>query len=364
MTKPFRVCVFIGRMQIVTPAHLANLKAAFENGDEVAVINGSAFQPRGERNLFKHYEVEEMLRANLTEDQNARLKFIPVIDYLYNDTPWVVDVSMKVAAAFPDVDDNEIALVGHKKDGTSYYLDRFPQWGSVAVQGHFEGMSATFFRNQLFLGVAPSSFSAHDNKVSETLTEPTIEFLSRFVKTEDFRKVCAEVDYYRNYRRVHEMASRLIEKELGYYSEIKFNTADALVTCSGHILLIQRKNFPGKDLWAMPGGFLDNAERLRDASIRELREETRLRVPEPVLRGVVKDEDTYDYPYRSQRGRVITLCRHYDLGNQPFPQVKARDDAKKAVWVKIADLDPEQMFEDHYQIIMDMLGLTEMGRKH
>lgn len=351
MNKPFKVCVFIGRLQIVTPAHLANFRAAFENGEKVAFINGSAFQARGERNPLTTAEIEEMLRANLSEEENARLTVIPVIDYLYseNDTAWVVDVTMKMAQAFPDAEDDEIALVGHKKDGTSYYLDRFPQWKSVEVESHYDGMSATEFRKQLYLGVSPETFDA--------LTRPTIDFLNRFVKTEEFRKVCSEVAYYREYRAAHEEASRLIEKRLGYYAEIKHLTADALVTCAGHVLLIQRKNFPGKDLWALPGGFLEDAERLRDASIRELREETRLRVPAPVLRGVVKAEKTYDYPYRSQRGRVVTLCRHYDLGNQPFPEVRARDDAKQAVWVKISDLRPEVFFEDHFQIIQDLLGL-------
>lgn len=132
---------------------------------------------------------------------------------------------------------------------------------------------------------------------------------------------------------------------------------DAVVIQSGHILLIERRASPGKGLWALPGGFVDPGERLQDACLRELREETRLKVPAPVLRGSIKRTRVYDDPYRSARGRTITHGFYIELEpNAELPKVKGGDDAKTARWVPLGELDPQCMFEDHYFVIQDMLG--------
>jgi 8-oxo-dGTP diphosphatase len=45
-----------------------------------------------------------------------------------------------------------------------------------------------------------------------------------------------------------------------------------------NVLLIQRKNEPYKNKWALPGGFVNSKENIRHAAIRELKEETGLKV--------------------------------------------------------------------------------------
>ena len=125
-----------------------------------------------------------------------------------------------------------------------------------------------------------------------------------------------------------------------------------------HVLLVQRGGEPYAGMWALPGGFKRPDETLDEAARRELREETRLKVPAPVLKGSIRRQEVYDDPYRSARGRTITHAFYMELEpNASLPKVKGGDDARQARWVPLGELTPERLFEDHYFIIQDILGL-------
>jgi bifunctional NMN adenylyltransferase/nudix hydrolase len=91
---------------------------------------------------------------------------------------------------------------------------------------------------------------------------------------------------------------------------------------------------------------------LEDAMIRELREETGLKIPEKVIRGSIKAVHTFDAVNRSERGRTITQAFHVSLtdGEWNLPKVKGMDDAEKAKWVPFSQVKSEEMFEDHYDL--------------
>ncbi len=94
------------------------------------------------------------------------------------------------------------------------------------------------------------------------------------------------------------------------------------------ILLVKRKNEPGKGLWAIPGGLVEPGETLRDAVRREVKEETNLTVD--VLRPINADEIVV----RDEEGRikyhyvlVDFLCRVVE------GSLKPGDDAKEVRWI-------------------------------
>lgn len=111
------------------------------------------------------------------------------------------------------------------------------------------------------------------------------------------------------------------------------------------ILLIQRKNPPFKDYWALPGGFVDPDEDLLPGALRELQEETGVKLDN------LKQLGAYGDPKRDERGRVVTVAFWADLKKEV--DVFAADDAKAANWFAINEL-PDLAF-DHDRIIQDAI---------
>lgn len=109
------------------------------------------------------------------------------------------------------------------------------------------------------------------------------------------------------------------------------------------ILLVERKNNPFKNGWALPGGFLEEGESLKDGAKRELQEETGVMVAN------IKQLKAYGAVNRDPRGRTISIAFVGAINSGV--EVKAGDDAKSARWFCIDDL-PALAF-DHSEIIND-----------
>lgn len=108
------------------------------------------------------------------------------------------------------------------------------------------------------------------------------------------------------------------------------------------VLLIQRKCDPFAGAWALPGGFVNEGERLVDAARRELKEETG--VDAKVLEQLYSAGD----PGRDPRGWTVSVVftAHVDPKRT---KAKAADDAKAVRWFSI-DALPELAF-DHAALI-------------
>ncbi len=129
-----------------------------------------------------------------------------------------------------------------------------------------------------------------------------------------------------------------------YISKI-FVTVDCVVLQTDgtdfQLLLIQRKNEPYKDYWALPGGFVDENEDLEVAAARELYEETTVKATDLLQIGA------FGKPFRDPRSHVVSVA-YYTLLKEKV-QAKANDDAKEVGWFSIKEL-PLLAF-DHQEII-------------
>lgn len=128
-------------------------------------------------------------------------------------------------------------------------------------------------------------------------------------------------------------------------------TADCVVVTrekEPQVLLIQRGNPPFKGCWAFPGGFMNMDETTEQCAIRELEEETGLKVSELQQIGAYSKVD------RDPRGRTVTIA--YLVRVDKPVAVIGQDDAAQAEWWPLSAL-PQLAF-DHEDIMRDALLLV------
>ena len=123
-------------------------------------------------------------------------------------------------------------------------------------------------------------------------------------------------------------------------------TADCIVItkeAEPKVLLIQRGDQPFRGCWAFPGGFMNMDETTEQCAIRELEEETGLKLD------IMHQIGAYSKVDRDPRGRTITVA-YLAIIDKPV-QVNGQDDAAKAEWFPINNL-PHLAF-DHQEIMTD-----------
>ncbi len=338
MSKKYDTLVLIGRFQPFHNAHLEIVKRATALCNKLVIVAGSSRQPRTYKNPFTFEERSQMIRY-ATLGLSLQISVEANTDTIYNDQAWAVRVQQLVAKHTQLGE--RVGIIGHKKDDSSFYLDMFPQWGYEDVE-LIEFLSAVDVRDLYF------KWTFNSNFIKNVVPESTYEFLMEFRKSEEFAQIIREREFIETYKKQYASLP---------YPPI-FVTSDAVVIQSGHVLMIKRRAEPGRGLWALPGGFVNAStdKSVQDAMIRELREETGIKVPAPVLKGSIQDQRVFDAIERSARGRTITHAFKIVLPDGELPKVKGMDDAEKARWVPIAEVKSDECFEDHYEILQTFVG--------
>jgi bifunctional NMN adenylyltransferase/nudix hydrolase len=330
--------IFIGRFQPVTISHYEIINTSLRIFDKVIILIGSSKSPISLRNPFPLEIREEMIKK--ISENSDKLIISSIADSNYNFSQWVKDVQISVEKiVYPNQTKfDDISIIGSWKDSGSYWLKSFPQWSLETVK-LFPYWSGSQIRENYF-----NKSNEWEVNVSEQIKDFIIDWK---INSKYFDNLCKEQEFIKNYKKQWDSVP---------FPPI-FVTTDSLVICKGHILLIKRKRNPGKNLYALPGGFLNPNEFIKDCALRELKEETKINVDRIILENCLKKIKVFDNPFRDERGRTITHCHIFDL-NMKIPEVKAEDDAKKVMWVPFNEIDniQEKFYADHYQIIKNILN--------
>ncbi len=138
--------------------------------------------------------------------------------------------------------------------------------------------------------------------------------------------------------------------ENGHKANLRHVVVDAIATNNNKILLVKRaKNVFKGDKWGLPGGYLDRDETVKEAVVREVKEETNLIAKPTKLFKVI------DNPNRRNEERQ-NICFVYIVSatGTPKPQESEVSEVK---WFDPDKLPKEDNFAfDHLEIINSFLS--------
>lgn len=314
--------IFIGRFQPIHQGHIHAIGIAASQVDKLYILIGSANACRSIKNPWTYDERVDMIRSKLWSNHISNVELVPLNDHPYNNTQWIADVR----ATVDHYNMGTPTLFGHMKEGNAY-LGWFPDWKFRDIE---------------------AQYSVHATGIRQRMYETDSPEMPRTVK-DDFKYYENETARFANYP---------------FPETLNFNCGDAVIECQGHVLLIRRKFAPGAGAWALPGGFKNRDESFLDCAVRELQEETNIRVPEKVLRGSIVKTELFDSPKRSFGIPRNTLAVYFRVSPNPdgsLPRANGADDAAECKWFPLTQvLNTLELYDDHAAIISTVTGVVPM----
>ncbi len=130
------------------------------------------------------------------------------------------------------------------------------------------------------------------------------------------------------------------------FPEVPLVGIGAIIIENARVVLVKRAHPPLQAQWSIPGGVLEVGELVREAAIREAREETGLTIDPGELLGVY-DRVLRDANQRVQYHYVLIdfLCRRVAGG------LAAASDAAEVRWFRHEELPKLRLAEDTLDVI-------------
>ncbi len=344
MRKQYNQIAIVGRFTIVHLGHERLIREAAKRlnpGGTLTVLIGSAGHypsPKHPLPFFDRSEMIHLVDVPELKEKNITLEVKPIYDFLYTPQAWTMQVQRYMS--------KDCALLGHKKpDGSSDWVDEdFPDTDYIEVPDTTK-INATQIRKRIYdVGLCPPLH----------VSDAVYKYVTSLIERGAFKLASSEWQ-----------ANRVADQKFKahpYPDNINSLCADTVVECKGYILLGKRKGDVGFDTWALPGGHKDKGETLQNTALRELDEETNIKVPPTVLRKSIVASSVFDSPGRSETvDEKITQAFHIILDNETkLPKVRAADDLQEVKWFRLCDIkrmsQTGMIFADHAEIIHHFTG--------
>jgi len=124
----------------------------------------------------------------------------------------------------------------------------------------------------------------------------------------------------------------------------------------GELLLVRRANPPRQNEWSLPGGKVEFGEALRDALVREVREETGLEIEILGLIDVAELVQDAAAGAEDKHYVLVDFCARASTGDPV-----AGSDAAEARWFSIAEIDALSLWSETRRIIDKSMSLIQDG---
>ena len=196
--------VFVGRFQPLHIGHQHVIERALEQAQTLIILIGSADSARSIQNPFTYDERRHFIEACYRyEMATSRIVVAGVFDRHYNDEAWIADIQRIVSALVLKIGNHggvglhgtanfKVGLAGYKKDGSSYYLKMFPDWGAIDVPSQYGTFNSTDIRNHYF---RRSPSLPHD-----ICSPEVVEILKDFRLTPEFSSLVGEREFMDDYK--------------------------------------------------------------------------------------------------------------------------------------------------------------------
>lgn len=337
--EKFDATVFIGRFQPIHIGHLKTIQYALSISKKLILIVGSHKSAPSGRQPWSTDERIHMMELALSPAERKKISFVAIRDRLYTEIVWNQNILQEVYRVLnpkntKDAEDFSIALVGHDKDATSYYLKNFPHWKFIDT-GNYDNLNSTDFRKSYFLSQKPNY---------SCIPKKTKVWLEKFRQTKSFQNIKSEM--------------RWIKKEKSLALDTLVFESHCLVLCGNYILLTKRKSQPGRNLFSLPGGTLNENEEKKHGAHRYLKEQTNIQLAKEKLDYFFTLEEDFNYPQRNPIYRSRTRVFFYQMHFAPCPNIHPGGEAKEVHWIMLDNLPllENQFYSDHYQILQILLG--------
>ena len=123
-----------------------------------------------------------------------------------------------------------------------------------------------------------------------------------------------------------------------YYQNPRASTAAFILNGKGELLVARRAKDPAKGTLDLPGGFVDNDENAEQGMVREIEEETGLKVEADKVQYMFSIPNIYRYSGMD----IHTLDLFFLCRVAEDAEVKAADDAAELTWLPLREVYVER----------------------